>query len=67
MFEIIEENFRVLCTDIQNSKQDTGSGKPDGCAEIHAVIYYFILLTGECHGLPCLEVISIKKHVDHFT
>ena len=20
-----------------------------------------------CHGLPCLEVISIKKQVDHFT
>ena len=37
---------RVLCTDIQNSKQD--KGKPGGCAEIHAGIYYFILLTGEC-------------------
>ena len=35
-----------LCTDIQYRKQDRG--KPGGCAEIHAVIYYFILLTGEC-------------------
>ena len=28
----MDENFRVLCTNIQNSKQDRG--KPGGCAVI---------------------------------
>ena len=57
MFKIIDENFRVLCTDIQNIKQDRG--KPGSCAEIHALIYYFILPTDECQETVA-KVVSVS-------
>ena len=49
MFKIIDE--------MRNSKQDRGM--PDDCAEIHAVFYYFILLTSECQETVA-KVVSVS-------